>query len=202
MMGRGRPLSSSHHALCAYYFFIILFLLEYPRRAQGRGWGFLAATMNVAPATFIGKYKKNRKENPTCLISRLLVVFTRQLEILVTALERLSRGESKVRKTWGFRGSNQYTLREKGKKVLAPTMLFITLRTHGGSLLPQWALAFHLQLVTWFQAKSLKGMSSEAVREMGQKHVFLHLFSISPIKLPATQASCIICLHFVASVHC
>ena len=153
MMGRGRPFSSSHHALCAYYFFIILFLLEYPTRAQGRGWGFLAATMNVAPATFIGKYKKNRKETPTCLISRLLVVFTRQLKILVTALEGLFRGESKVRETWGFRGSNQYTLREKGKKVLAPTMLFITLRTHGGSLLPQWASAFHIQLVTWFQAK-------------------------------------------------
>lgn len=61
----------------------------------------------------------------------------------------------------GFRGSNQYTLKEKGKKVLAPPMLFIALRTPGGSLLPQWASAFHVQLVTWFQAKPLKGMSSE-----------------------------------------
>ena len=85
-MGRGTPFSSSHHALCAYYFFIILFLLEYPTRVQGRGWGFLAASINVAPATFIGKYKKNRKETPTCLISRLLVVFTRQLKILVEAV--------------------------------------------------------------------------------------------------------------------
>ena len=39
------------------------------------------------PATFIGKQKKiEPKEIPSCLISRLLVVFTQQLKILVTAL--------------------------------------------------------------------------------------------------------------------
>ena len=38
------------------------------------------------PATFVWKKKKNRpKRNPCCLIPWLLVVFTRQLEILVTA---------------------------------------------------------------------------------------------------------------------
>ena len=40
------------------------------------------------PATFIGIRRKiEPKEIPSCLIPRLLVVFTRQLEILVTALE-------------------------------------------------------------------------------------------------------------------
>ena len=41
-------------------------------------------------ATFIGKYdvekKIEPKEIPSCLIPHLLVVFTRQIEILVTAL--------------------------------------------------------------------------------------------------------------------
>ena len=40
------------------------------------------------PATFIGKKKKiEPKEIPSHLIPRLLVVFTRQLEILVTTLK-------------------------------------------------------------------------------------------------------------------
>ena len=39
-----------------------------------------------SPATFIGKWKNAEpKEFPSCLIPCLLVVFTRQLEILVTA---------------------------------------------------------------------------------------------------------------------
>ena len=39
-----------------------------------------------SPATFIGKWKKAEpKEFPSCLIPCLLVVFNRQLEVLVTA---------------------------------------------------------------------------------------------------------------------
>ena len=52
------------------------------------GGGFSPATKRVAPGYF---YRKNRrkiepKEIPSHLIPRLLVVFTRQLEILVTTL--------------------------------------------------------------------------------------------------------------------
>ena len=40
--------------------------------------------------TFKGKQKKiELKEIPSCLIPRLLVVFTQQLEILVTALPKI-----------------------------------------------------------------------------------------------------------------
>ena len=43
--------------------------------------------MSVAAAIFMGKLKKiEPKEIPSCLIRRLLVVFTRQLEIVVTTL--------------------------------------------------------------------------------------------------------------------
>ena len=37
---RGKPFLSSHHPACAYYSFVILFLMEYPVRAQGChvGW--------------------------------------------------------------------------------------------------------------------------------------------------------------------
>ena len=43
--------------------------------------------MNVAPGYFQRKRKeKELKQTPSCLILRLLVVFTRQLEILVTTL--------------------------------------------------------------------------------------------------------------------
>ena len=67
--------------------------------------------MNVAPATFIGKYKKNRKETPTCLISHLLVVFTRQLKILV-------RGCLEERARWGrLEGSGVQTNIPSGRKV-------------------------------------------------------------------------------------
>ena len=56
---------------------------------RGRGRGFPPVTKNVAPSYFHRKIegKKEPKEIPSCLIPRLLVVFTRQLEILVTALK-------------------------------------------------------------------------------------------------------------------
>ena len=54
-------------------------------RGGTRGFPWLLRTW--PPATFIGKQKKiEPKEIPSCLISHLLVVFTQQLEILVTAL--------------------------------------------------------------------------------------------------------------------
>ena len=51
-------------------------------RAGGRG--FSPATKRVAPGYFYWKIEP--KEIPSPLIPRLLVVFTRQLEILVTTL--------------------------------------------------------------------------------------------------------------------
>ena len=52
---------------------------------RGGGWGFALATVkNVAPGYFHREIES--KEIPSCLIDRLLVVFTWQLEILVTAL--------------------------------------------------------------------------------------------------------------------
>ena len=56
-------------------------------RAGGRE--FPLATMNMAPGDFhrkIGEIIMEPKEIPSCLIPRLLVVFTQQLEILVTSL--------------------------------------------------------------------------------------------------------------------
>ena len=61
---------------------------------RGGSSGFSPAAMNVPPsppATFIGKYitcgrKIESKEIFSCLIPRLPVVFTWQLEILLTAL--------------------------------------------------------------------------------------------------------------------
>ena len=54
--------------------------------------GFPPATMNVVPGYFHWKIQCCRKiepkEIPSCLIPHVLVVFTRQLEILVTALGR------------------------------------------------------------------------------------------------------------------
>ena len=54
--------------------------------------GFLPATMNVVLGYFQWKIQCRRKiepkEIPSCLIPHLLVLFTRQLEILVTALGR------------------------------------------------------------------------------------------------------------------
>ena len=56
-------------------------------RAGGRG--FSPATKRVAPCYFLleNRTKIEPKEIPSHLIPRLLVVFTRQLEILVTTLE-------------------------------------------------------------------------------------------------------------------
>ena len=51
---------------------------------RGGGRGFPPAIMNVFPGYFQRKIEP--KEIPSCLIPRLLVVFTRQLEILVTTL--------------------------------------------------------------------------------------------------------------------
>ena len=55
---------------------------------QVQGCHFSPATKRVAPATFIGNRRKiEPKEIPSHLIPRLLVVFIRQLEILVTTLQ-------------------------------------------------------------------------------------------------------------------
>jgi len=51
---------------------------------RGGGWGFALATMNVAPGYF--RREIESKVTLSCLIDCLLVVYTRQLEILVTAL--------------------------------------------------------------------------------------------------------------------
>ena len=51
---------------------------------KSRGLGFPPATMNVPPGYFHRKIEP--KEIPSCLIPHILVVFTQQLEILVTAL--------------------------------------------------------------------------------------------------------------------
>ena len=55
-------------------------------RAGGRG--FPPATMSVAPRLLLleNRRKLEPKETPRCLIPHLLVVFTRQLEILTTTL--------------------------------------------------------------------------------------------------------------------
>ena len=56
---------------------------------RSRDQGFPPATTNVAPGYFQGKIKeKKTKEILSCLIPRLLVEFTQQLEILATALFR------------------------------------------------------------------------------------------------------------------
>ena len=61
---------------------------------RGGGWGFALATMmNVALGYFHREIES--KETPSCLIDRLLVVFTRQLEILVTALTSVLTDECK-----------------------------------------------------------------------------------------------------------
>ena len=58
-------------------------------RAGGRG--FSPATKRVAPWLLLleNRRKIEPKEIPSRLIPRLLVVFTRQLEILVTTLDKL-----------------------------------------------------------------------------------------------------------------
>ena len=53
---------------------------------RSRDQGFPPATTKVAPGYFHGKIKEKKpKEILSCLIPRLLVEFTQQLEILVTA---------------------------------------------------------------------------------------------------------------------
>ena len=55
---------------------------------RDRGWGFALATKNAAPGYFHSKMEEkwNQKKSLVGLIPRLLVVFTWQLEILVTVL--------------------------------------------------------------------------------------------------------------------
>ena len=58
-------------------------------RAVITGWGqgFPAASMHITPSYFHRKTEdKYKKEIPSCLIPHLLVVFTRQVEILVKTL--------------------------------------------------------------------------------------------------------------------
>ena len=65
--------------------FMFLFRVCIPGLSlRGGGRGFPPVTKNVAPSYFHRKIEP--KEIPSCLIPRLLVVFTRQLEILVTTL--------------------------------------------------------------------------------------------------------------------
>ena len=57
------------------------------------GQGFSLATKRVAPSFFYWKIEEKKpKEIPSRLIPCLLVVFTRQLEILVTTLVRPANG--------------------------------------------------------------------------------------------------------------
>ena len=53
---------------------------------KSRGPGIFPGYKRVAPGYFYWKRKIGPKEIPSRLIPRLLVVFTRQLEILVTTL--------------------------------------------------------------------------------------------------------------------
>ena len=60
---------------------------------KSRGQGFSLATKRVAPGFFYWKIEEKKpKEIPSRLIPCLLVVFTRQLEILVTTLVRPANG--------------------------------------------------------------------------------------------------------------
>ena len=54
---------------------------------QAGGQGFPPASMHITPSYFHRKTEdKYKKEIPSCLIPHLLVVFTRQVEILVKTL--------------------------------------------------------------------------------------------------------------------
>ena len=70
--------------------FSINWILNTGLSLRGGGWGFLPATENVAPwlLSLENRGKIEPKEIPSCLTPRLLVVFTRQLEILVTAWQK------------------------------------------------------------------------------------------------------------------
>ena len=67
-------------------------------RAGGRG--FSPATKRVAPGYFYWKIEP--KEIPSRLIPRLLVVFTRQLEILVTTLDLEHSGRYQFAAFWAL----------------------------------------------------------------------------------------------------
>ena len=51
---------------------------------RDEGWGFPPATMDIAPGYY--QMKIEPKETPSYLVPCLLVVFTQQLEIVVTTL--------------------------------------------------------------------------------------------------------------------
>ena len=64
---------------------VVQYITGPPLRARGRG--FPLATTNVVPLPLsLEKKKTEPKEIPSCLIPHLLVVFTWQLETLVTTL--------------------------------------------------------------------------------------------------------------------
>ena len=63
--------------------------------------------MNMAAATFYGNKRKiEPKETTSYLIPRLLVVFTLQLEILVTTLGQVKNGihypDTNIHQPWGI----------------------------------------------------------------------------------------------------
>ena len=82
------------HAICSLFknlkLFSINWILNTGLSLRGGGWGFLPATENVAP-WLLSKENRGKiepKEITSCLTPRLLVVFTPQLEILVTARQK------------------------------------------------------------------------------------------------------------------
>ena len=72
---------------------------------RGRGWEFFPATKNVPQLLSKENYgrKTEPKETPSCLIPRLLLVFSWQLKILVTTLQ-----------TWGGWGLQKLIQRGRG----------------------------------------------------------------------------------------
>ena len=86
-----KPLSVPN-SLCLSVFIFSSICFQGKLRAGGRG--FPPATMNVVPGSRLLSLENERKtepkEIPGCLISRPLVVFTRQLKILVTTLKEVS----------------------------------------------------------------------------------------------------------------
>ena len=66
---------------------VVQYITGLPLRARGKG--FPLATTNVVPLPLSLENRKKKtepKEIPSCLIPHLLVVFTWQLETLVTTL--------------------------------------------------------------------------------------------------------------------
>ena len=65
---------------------------------QGCHRGFPPATVSVVPGYFYWKTRKiEPKEIPSCLIRRLLVGFTRQLEIILVTINPVSANLKTVR---------------------------------------------------------------------------------------------------------